>query len=72
MGKKRLDFRTENESAFGVSVEQGAYAQPIPGDEQLPFAGIPQSERKLPVHPFETGRTKFLVEVHNDLGVGMG
>jgi hypothetical protein len=72
MRQQRLNLRGEGQVAVLQRVVQRADADAVAGDEERAPLLIPDGEDKLPVEQVEAGRPHLLVEVDDDLGVGLG
>lgn len=72
VGEKSLDLGREMEMAVGSTVVERADTHPVPCEKKFSFEGIPDGEGELAIDLIQAGRTKFLVQMENDLRVGIG
>ena len=71
-GEDRLDLRGEQQPAAGKGVIEGADADPVPGQEELLLADVPDRQGELAVDPVQAAGAVLLVEMQQHLGVGLG
>src|SRR5699024_9966694 len=60
ISEDRLDFRGDQEAALAAPVVQRPYTQPVPAENEAPWASVPERRRPLAVTAFETALSPVL------------
>jgi hypothetical protein len=72
MTEKGFHFGGEIESAADVAIEEGSDARSIPGKQQSVMMTVPKGNGELSVEVVDEILSVLLIEMNDNLGVGMG
>src|SRR5262249_37770454 len=70
--EQRLYLGSKQQAAASNGVEQRAYADSIPGQEQRLRSTVPDTKRPLTVQSLDRRGAVLFKEVKDDLGIGLG
>src|SRR5262245_60749045 len=70
--EQRLDLGSKQQSAASNGVEQRAYSDSIPGQEERLRSTVPDAKRPLTVQFLDRRGPVLFKEVKDDLGIGLG